>query len=198
VELKIMKLSIKTAYYLSLGLFSLLSFQASAADLAAGEKKSTACVACHGAKGISSDKHYPNLAGQQASYLENQLNAFKQGKRTNPIMQGMAASLSTTDMENLAAFYASLPNNSVDTTAKVANKSAEKFAMCAGCHGEQGQGRGGFPRLANQNAQYLIAQLQAFKNLTRQGGPMPAISASLSDDDIKVLADYLSSLPITK
>jgi cytochrome c553 len=196
-ELQIMKLSIKTACYLALGAFSLFSFPLHAADIAAGAKKAAACTGCHGAKGISSSSQYPHLAGQQAMYLESQLNAFKGGKRANPIMQGMAANLTDADMENLAAFFASLPNKTVGN-AKASPDARSKFAMCAGCHGANAEGRGGFPRLANQNADYLSAQLQAFKKSTRQGGPMPAIAASLSDGDIKVLSDYLSSLKPAK
>lgn len=193
-----MKKSIKIATYLALGFFSLASSSLYAADIKAGEKKAEQCAGCHGAKGISSNGQYPNLAGQQAMYLTNQLTAFKEGTRVNPMMQGMAAGLSEAEINNLAAYFASLPNKYVNTGVKVPAEASAKFAMCAGCHGTAAEGRSGFPRLANQNPDYLVTQLHAFKKGTRKGGPMPSIATSLSEEDIKTLSVYLSSLKLAK
>jgi cytochrome c553 len=189
-----MKLSIKAAYFLALGIFSFAHSPLYAADIKAGEKKAEQCAGCHGAKGISSTGQYPNLAGQHAGYLKNQLNAFKTGARVNPVMQGIAASLTEADITNLADFFASLPNKTFSNKAKVPAEASAKFAMCAGCHGATGEGNGGFPKLTNQHSEYLVAQLHAFKKSTRKGGPMPMIAANLSDEDIKIISDYLSSL----
>jgi len=79
-----------------------------AGDAAAGKGKSMMCAACHGTAGISAVPTYPNLAGQKVAYLEKQLKDFKSGKRNDPTMKGMVASLSDADMANLAAYYASL------------------------------------------------------------------------------------------
>jgi cytochrome c553 len=79
-----------------------------AGDAAAGKGKSMMCGACHGAAGISAIPTYPNLAGQKEAYLVIQLKAFKSGARNNAVMKGMVASLSDTDMADLAAYYASL------------------------------------------------------------------------------------------
>ena len=79
-----------------------------AGDAAAGKGKSMMCAACHGTAGISAVPTYPNLAGQKEAYLAKQLKDFKSGKRNNPTMKGMVASLSDADMDNLAAYYASL------------------------------------------------------------------------------------------
>ncbi len=79
-----------------------------AGDAAAGKGKSMMCSACHGATGISAVPTYPNLAGQKEAYLAKQLKDFKSGKRNDPTMKGMVASLSDADMDNLAAYYASL------------------------------------------------------------------------------------------
>jgi len=60
---------------------ALLATSASAApDLDAGKSQAQAvCAACHGANGISVSDGIPNLAGQRATYLENQLRAWKDG-----------------------------------------------------------------------------------------------------------------------
>ena len=88
-----------------------VSFAASASfagDVEAGKAKAAVCGACHGVAGISINPIWPNLAGQQDQYLVKQLKAFKSGERKDPVMEAQAASLSDEDMENLAAYYASL------------------------------------------------------------------------------------------
>ena len=72
----------------------------------AGQAKAKTCEACHGPTGESIDPTYPNLAGQHASYMEKALKDYRSGKRTNPIMAPMAATLSDQDIEDIAAWYA--------------------------------------------------------------------------------------------
>jgi cytochrome c553 len=86
----------------------ILSANVFAGDVAAGKQKAASCAACHGGNGISTNPIWPNLAGQKAPYIVSQLKAFKSGERKNAIMAGMAGALSEADMENLAAYYASL------------------------------------------------------------------------------------------
>lgn len=84
---------------------------ANAADLAAGaEKASQICSACHGKDGNTPiDPSYPKLAGQHPDYLRRALLDYKEGQRKNPIMAPQAAQLSRADIDNVAAYYASLP-----------------------------------------------------------------------------------------
>jgi cytochrome c553 len=93
---------------LALAATVMMSGSALAADAAAGKGKSMMCSACHGTAGISAVPTYPNLAGQKEAYTVKQLKDFKSGKRNDPTMKGMVASLSDADMANLAAYYASL------------------------------------------------------------------------------------------
>jgi len=79
-----------------------------AGDAAAGKAKAGACGACHGMSGISTNDIWPNLAGQKAGYLVAQMKAFRDGQRKNPMMAPMAAPLSDTDIDNLAAYFSSL------------------------------------------------------------------------------------------
>jgi cytochrome c553 len=81
---------------------------ASAGDVFAGKAKSVACAGCHGADGISVVPTYPNLAGQKEAYIISTLKGFRDGTRKNAIMNPMAKPLSDADIENLAAYYASL------------------------------------------------------------------------------------------
>jgi len=70
--------------------------------------KAAACVACHGADGGGADPMYPVLAGQHASYLAHTLRDYRDGKRRNAIMGGMAAGLTDEEIEALAAYYGAM------------------------------------------------------------------------------------------
>ncbi len=84
--------------------------EASSADVEAGRATVAAvCAACHGANGISVSDTIPHLAGQRSVYLQAQLKALKDGSRKNPVMNAIAAQLSTTDIENVAAWFSSQP-----------------------------------------------------------------------------------------
>ncbi len=83
---------------------------AMAADLEAGKAKALAvCAACHGANGVSVSDAIPNLAGQRSAYLANQLKAWKDGSRKNPIMNAIGTQLSDDDIQNVVAHFAALP-----------------------------------------------------------------------------------------
>ena len=70
-----------------------------------------------------------------------------------------------------------------------------KSAMCASCHGANGIGLSPlWPNLAGQKEQYLIKQIKAFRDGTRQDPMMAPMVAALSDADIENLAAYYSSL----
>ena len=193
-----MKILIKILF--SFSLFTSLTPNLYAADINAGEKKAAVCAGCHGAKGISSNFIYPNLAGQQAAYLATQLRAFKKGTRTDAMMQPFVAQLSVDDINNLVAFFAAQENKTVHHPEMnvVTEEIVSKASMCKGCHGKEGEGRGTFPKLTNQHVHYLEKQLKAFKSGDRKGGPMSGIAKSLSDDDIKQLSHYFSNLTTKK
>jgi cytochrome c553 len=176
-------------------------------DLAAGEgKATTVCAACHSADGSRGMPIYPILQGQHPEYLVKQLNEFKEGKRKNAIMNGMAAALSPEDMRNIAAFYAS--KKAKDGVAKNKDLVAlgEKIyrggiakkgvPACAGCHSPNGAGiPAQFPRLAGQHSDYIKTQLTSFRQGERTNNvQMSAIGANLSDKEIEALSDYVAGL----
>lgn len=81
--------------------------------------------------------------------------------------------------------------------ALAANPEAGKAAAgtCVGCHGPKGiSAAGNFPNLAGQKADYLAAQLKAFRDKARPSPIMAPMAASLKDDDIANLAAYFASL----
>jgi len=175
-------------------------------DLAAGEAKAAVCLACHTADGSRGLPTYPILQGQHPEYLVKQLTEFKEGKRKNSIMSGMAAALTPEDMRNIAAFYASKkpkPGTAknpdlVAVGEKIYRGGIAKKGVpaCAGCHSPNGAGIPvQYPRLSAQHADYTKAQLTAFRQGERgNSAQMSTISANLSDKEIEALADYIAGL----
>ncbi|MDQ6640587.1 MAG: cytochrome c4 [Pseudomonadota bacterium] len=180
---------------------------ASAPEPAKGAAISTAvCAACHTSDGSRGSAANPIIQGQHPDYLVKQLTEFKAGKRDNPIMRAMAAPLSEADMRNVAAFYAAKQAKPGFAKNKDLVLFGEKIyrggigdrsvPACSGCHGPSGAGiPAQYPRLAGQHADYVEAQLVAFRGGVRRNNPaMATIAAKLSDREIKALADYVAGL----
>jgi cytochrome c553 len=77
-------------------------------DIEGGRQKAQSCAMCHGVNGIAQMPGAPNLAGQPAMYVAEQLKNYRSGKRSNEIMNVIAKPLSDADINNLAAWYASI------------------------------------------------------------------------------------------
>lgn len=92
----------------TVAILGLSSTSMAAGNVAAGKAKAASCAGCHGPKGISMVPTFPNLAGQKAVYTAKQLKAFKDGSRKDGTMNAMAKPLSAADIDNIAAYYASL------------------------------------------------------------------------------------------
>jgi cytochrome c553 len=80
--------------------------EAAASQIETGRSKSTVCAACHGETGIAVQPQWPTLAGQHASYLEHALTEYQNGKRQDPVMGPLVASLTAQDVADLAAYFA--------------------------------------------------------------------------------------------
>lgn len=179
-------------------------------DVAAGKAKSATCAACHGADGNSITPLWPNIAGQSAKYLQQQLLAFKEGKRMNPLMTSQAMLLSETDMADLAVYFESLPaaaqaiadpNLLIRGEALYRGGNAEEgIAACIACHGPTGRGNPSppYPALNGQHADYVAKQLMDYASGARKSDGvtkiMRQISERLSMEDIQALASYVQGL----
>lgn len=198
----------KVAIALSLLAASVGSVNAAGNAETGKEKANAMCAACHGPDGNSPVETYPKLAGQHADYLVKQLNDFKSGARKDPIMMGMAAALSEQDMADISAFYQSMPvveGTSTEESVALAQDlyrggdMERKIASCIACHGPRGNGSGlaKFPKISNQHAPYLVAQLKKFRSGERANDPqsmMKDTTAKLTDAEITALANYLGGL----
>jgi cytochrome c553 len=176
-------------------------------DLAKGEAISKqVCAACHTADGSRGTPANPIIAGQHPAYLEKQLMEFKEGKRLNPVMQGMAAPLSEADVKNVAAFYGSKDTKPGFARNKQLVSLGEKIyrggiadkhvPACAGCHSPTGAGiPAQYPRLGGQHADYTEAQLIAFRDGKRGNSlQMQQVAQKMSDREIRAVADYMAGL----
>jgi cytochrome c553 len=176
-------------------------------NAAAGKSKAGACVGCHGASGNSVNPLWPKLAGQNAGYIAKQLQDFKSGQRTEPMMLGMVAGLNKTDMANLGAYFANENMTTVGATSKDLALEGEKIyrggvtktgvGACMGCHGPAGKGIApNFPAVSGQHSAYTEKQLLAFKKGSRANDNkvMQDIAFRMSEHEIKAVAAYMQGL----
>jgi cytochrome c553 len=176
-------------------------------DPAKGQAISTqVCGACHMADGSRGAPANPIIAGQHPEYLIKQLQEFKAGKRNNPVMKGFASTLSDDDMRNVATFYATKSAKPGFAKDKELVRLGERIwrggiadkqvPACSGCHSPNGAGiPAQYPRLAGQHADYLDAQMVAFRSgLRANSAQMNQIAARMSDREIKAVADYAAGL----
>lgn len=171
--------------------------------------KAAVCAACHGPDGNSINPIWPNLAGQHAQYLQQQLQAYKTGQRANPIMAGNVAPLTPEDMVQIANYFAGLPAKSSQANPALVDQGRSLYRAgkmdtgtpaCAACHGPDGSGNAPatFPRLAGQNAPYTALQLRAYRDGSRSGTAqakiMAGVAKALTDQDIEAVSSYVQGL----
>lgn len=97
------------AVSVSFVLFSMTGIAQAAGDIDAGQQKSASCASCHGEKGNSTMPLFPKLAGQNEGYLVKQLQAFRDGSRSDPTMNAMVIGLSDQDIKDIAVYYEAQP-----------------------------------------------------------------------------------------
>jgi cytochrome c553 len=178
----------------------------------AGQTKSAACLACHGADGnsIAADATWPSLAGQHPAYVVRQLEAFRSGERANDLMVSLVSTLSEQDMQDIAAWYASQPMAPKGADPALVDRGQRIYrggipergiAACIACHGPSGQGNppAGYPRISHQRSAYLAKTLRDYRSGERRSDAalnqmMRNTAELLLDDEIDALASYMQGL----
>jgi cytochrome c553 len=177
------------------------------------EAKIAYCKTCHGlsGQGFRGSFPMPRLAGQQPEYLVNQLQAFIERRRTNPVMFNVAHVLSPSMLTALGAQFKDLnpkPLGGAPTELVAAGKQiyeegvpSAEVPPCATCHGAEAKGADAFPRLAGQLHDYVFKKLV---NWSKERGQDPAkpdtsaimkpIAHNLTEAQVKAVAAYLSYL----
>jgi cytochrome c553 len=177
-----------------------------AGDIAAGKVIAAGCTGCHGTGGTSSAAGIPHIAGQHASYIQKTLIAYQKGARKNDLMHQAVAKLSEQDIADVAAYYASLKSFSSRPKEAGAASAAETeqdpfaavrklTAMCAGCHGEDGNSTApGTPSLAGQHDNYLVTAIEAYEKGTRAEPMMHALTQALSRSQVEDIAYFYAAM----
>ncbi|SAL72483.1 cytochrome c, class I [Caballeronia choica] len=173
---------------------------AARADAEAGKAKAVVCAACHGPMGNSTSPDYPVLAGQSARYLYLELRDFNAGRRSDPRMSPMAANLSPDDMHDLADYFAAQKPTPIafkaDPVKVDAGRKKSEEVLCTMCHLGGFSGQNEIPRVAGQQYQYIVKQLEDFRarRRTNDAGSMTSVTKTLTDADIENLANYVANL----
>ncbi len=186
-----------------------------AASVPAGElkAKSDYCKTCHGveAQGFRGSVPMPRLAGQQPEYIENQLKAFIERRRDNPVMRNVVHVLSPAMVTGLTTEFKNLnpkplggaPRELAPEGKKIYEEGvpSANVPACASCHGAEAKGDGQFPRLAGQLNDYVIRKLTNWDKERGQDKANPDTSAimqpiahELTEAQVKAVAAYVSQL----
>lgn len=163
-----------------------------------GRESAQFCRHCHGEAGISVHPDIPNLAGQNAAYLLDQMNKFAAGKRKNAFMEGLIKALKPEERANIALYFSQqkvMPQPARNTAATEAG--AKLYTkLCVYCHGANAHGSDTIPRLAGQQTVYLQQSLMRYRSGSgeRIDPRMQSYTRNLKDQDIDNLTAYLASL----
>lgn len=171
------------------------------------------CKTCHGLSGQGYRGYYPmpRLAGQQPKYLENQLRAFIERRRTNPVMFNVAHALSSSMVAALGAHFQGLnpgpiggaPNDHLALGKTIFEQGLPESNVpaCSACHGPDGKGQNEIPRLAGQLFPYTVKSLTNWSKERGQNGAKDDTSAimvptthNLTQSQIVAIAAYISDL----
>ncbi|WP_216819796.1 c-type cytochrome [Zoogloea sp. LCSB751] len=184
-------------------------------DPVAGARKSDdeRCQECHGVDGhgfdqsASSEGRHPKLGGLPADYIVKQIADFRSGARKHDVMTVMARTVDPADIVDIAAYFSSQKpmkgdgkgDNPVGRALFEKGDPARGVAACVSCHGPAGKGIAALgaasPPIGGQEWRYLEKQLLDWRSGDRGNstdGVMNRIAKSLSDEEVKALADYLA------
>jgi cytochrome c553 len=162
------------------------------------------CTVCHGAKGISSTRNTPSLAGQPDIFTQYQLVFMRDGGRQPGVMQAVVKNLTDDNIRDLGAYYAALPPPPALATKSEVAIDTEKVTglltsrHCDSCHKPDFAGQGESARLAGQRPEYLKKALIDFRTGVRRGrgmGAMIEVSVTLHEQEIDMIAAYLARKP---
>jgi cytochrome c553 len=167
-------------------------------DAARGEALAYTCLGCHGIEGYRNaypSFRVPKLGGLNAAYVVEALKGYRDGLRQHTTMQAQAVSMSDQDMQDIAAYLATLNNGTVQAGGTQGVTPPDAAATCVACHGQNGIAVSPvWPTLAGQHESYLVHALNQYRDGTRKQAVMAQMAAPLTDEDVAVLARFYSQL----
>lgn len=178
--------------------------------------KAETCLACHAVASLANRSIYPQLAGQNARYLEEQIRWIASGQRSGnaaAAMMPFVQSLSTQDIRDIAAWFASLPPMSSPASPNQSSMQLQRgrqlyqfgddqhhIPACLACHGPSGAGNPmvPYPRIRGQSEEYLMQRLMAYQQTKPRPSQPPSIAIMaeiagiLTQTQIQDLSGYLA------
>lgn len=159
---------------------------------AAGRKIAGQCRTCHGIDGYAKIPVAPHIGGEQASYIRNQLTAFRDGTRVHEMMSVVAKMLTDQQIADVAAWY-----SSHSATATLTADASGAPEACTACHGVDGIAViEDAPNLAGETNIYIDTQLKAFRLGKRKHEVMSVVAAEMTDAEIRAVADWYASVKL--
>lgn len=179
------------------------------ADPARGAKVAEErCIACHAPDGSSAAPNIPRMAGQSYFAIYKQLHDFQSGTRVSDIMSAQVEGLDDQQMADVAVYFGHLQRGDSDLqnppavgpeieNLVVNGDVARGLPPCTACHGTRAGGPIEVPTLADQHADYIEAQLQAFAKGERQNDiyhRMRSVASRLTEHEMHLLAIYYAGV----
>jgi cytochrome c553 len=174
-----------------------------------------ACTGCHDNEGRRGrDAYYPRIAGKPAAYLYNQLVNFRDGRRFYALMTYLVDLQTDAYLREMAEHFASQkatypPPEVAKVEPAVLDRgralvqdgdAGRKLPACAECHGGALTGmQPAVPGLLGLPRDYIVAQLNAWRNGTRRALPpdcMGDIANGLTVEEIAAVAAWLGTQPV--
>ncbi len=173
---------------------------------AQGKEVYNTCQDCHRKDGSGrANGVFPRIAGQHGLVLIKQLSDIRSGRRNNPSMQALAATLSRNDLVDVVAYVQSLPISDKNgkgpgTSLKLGKQLYDRD--CASCHGANGEGIAAkfYPMVAAQHYQYLLREVVTIRDGER-GNSNPEMVRAIKNygkADFEAVSDYMAQLPPPK
>lgn len=175
------------------------------------------CIACHGADGNSAVEIYPRLAGQHYEYLVKNTKDIRDGVRAWGLagaMVPMVETMTDQDILDVSAFMSRQLGLAGEADVKGNLEAGRKIyrggikaqgvPACMSCHSPNGAGMPAastakdgivaFPRLSGQHKDFVLEQMNAFRDGSRTHPMMDTIAKNLTDQQIEDVANYIQGL----
>ncbi len=171
---------------------------AKAAGIDSGEAAYERCALCHGLFGNTPRAKFPKLAGQNPTYLDQQIRDFLSGRRHNDggQMSSIVTEITEEEITVVVEWFASQDDPEPVGAGSDMGKELFVGSGCESCHVEQRSDTEVVPLLSAQHTDYLIKQMRDLRDGTRSGGETGVMRQQLSrlnDNDIVAIAEYLAA-----
>lgn len=153
-----------------------------------GKQLANGCDGCH----ASAQPGIPNLNGLTSNYLQDAMQAYRDGRRTHEAMRRFVSPFNELDLEKISLYYATQTPAAIAEPVETDDPAiADIINTCNNCHGPQGNSTNdAVPALAGQDAVYLAGAMAAYANGQRSHQDMANAVAQLTMQHFEALARH--------